>query len=99
MTFTSPTPDSTCDRCWYYAGLPHLHCIQHPEGVLGSTCPGFEPDPEVEAFQAMPWVNGEPGHYNGDRIEQPEERWSDEQRLERLDWHPILRGAALNARG
>lgn len=74
-------PHLTWDRCWYDAGQPHVHCIQHPEGIQGNGCLGFEPDPDIEAFQAMTGVE-DPGYDDVDRIEQPKERWSDERRLE-----------------
>jgi predicted RNA-binding Zn-ribbon protein involved in translation (DUF1610 family) len=97
-----------CDRCLFCAHDPHLVCSVHPDGVKGSTCIDFRPDPELEGNQFVDFLDiGESSenshgneqwepegasYYNGELIIQPRQRWTREQQLELLDTHPIFTG-------
>ena len=40
------TPD--CESCLYYAHDSHLVCAVHPDGQNSSSCPDFQPNPNLE---------------------------------------------------
>lgn len=35
-------------------------------------------------------------YYNGELVLEPHNRWTDEERLELLDWHPLFTGRCPN---
>jgi len=90
-----------CDRCQFYTGNPHLPCAVHPHGATGSGCLDFREDlaavHQWEQFLGLDWVE-EPwqpegaSYYNGELILTPEQRWSQMEQLNLLDWHPMFTG-------
>lgn len=79
-----------CSRCQYNTRDPHLPCALHPTGVDADTCPDFESDPNAEPEEL--WEPEGASYYNGELIYQPEQRWTKQQQLELLLWHPIFTG-------
>lgn len=79
-----------CDRCLLYAHNPHLICAVHPDGVDGNSCLDFREDPNIEPEEL--WQPEGATYYNGELILQPEQRWTREQQLELIDWHPMFTG-------
>jgi hypothetical protein len=79
-----------CERCLYNTRNPHLLCTLHPMGVESDTCPDFEPDPNAEPEEL--WEPEGAAYYNGELIYQPTQRWTKQQQLELLLWHPAFTG-------
>jgi hypothetical protein len=79
-----------CDRGLLYAHNPHLVCAFHPDGVDGDSCLDFREDPNIEPVEL--WEPENASYYNGELIVQPQQRWTREQRLELIDWHPMFTG-------
>ncbi|MBD3886816.1 hypothetical protein IFO70_34835 [Phormidium tenue FACHB-886] len=77
-----------CEDCLLHACPPQRVCAVHPAGVEGD-CLDFRPAPTTPAE-----VIGQPAgaSYNGEVILQPAGRWSVEQQLELLNWHPCFSG-------
>ncbi|AFZ27262.1 hypothetical protein Cylst_5228 [Cylindrospermum stagnale PCC 7417] len=89
-----------CDRCLFYCHNPHLVCAVHPGGVEGNNCMDFRKDPNADKEQWEPegarYINDElvpnRSFYNGEEIIQPHGRWTPQEQLELIDWHPIFTG-------
>ena len=47
----------------------------------------FDPDPSGELWEPVG-----ASYYNGELILQPHQRWTPEEQLELLDWHPMFTG-------
>lgn len=77
-----------CAHCEYNACSPYLVCSLHPEGQI-SVCLDYSHLP-VENNPI--WHPVGAGYYNGELILQPEGEWTDQARLELLDYHPIFTG-------
>ncbi|MEH2096529.1 hypothetical protein CDG77_33475 [Nostoc sp. 'Peltigera membranacea cyanobiont' 213] len=77
-------------RCLLYSYNPHLICIVHPDGVDGDSCLDFREDPNAEPVEL--WEPEGATYYNGELILQPQQRWTQQQKLELLDWHPMFTG-------
>ncbi len=93
-------------RCQFYTGSSFLFCTVHPLGIASDRCLDFQEDRERhwEHFLALDWgTMGENGtgeqwepegasYYNGELILTPEQRWSQEEQVDLLDWHPMFTG-------
>lgn len=79
-----------CNRCLLYAHDPHIVCAFHPGGVEGDRCFDFRKDPNAQVEEL--WQPEGATYYNGELILQPRPRWTQEQQLELLDWHPLFTG-------
>ncbi|MEH2376030.1 hypothetical protein [Nostoc sp.] len=80
-----------CDRCLLYAHNPYLVCAVHLDGVDGDSCLDFREDPNAEPEGGT--------YYNGELIVQPQQRWTQQQKLELLDWHPMFTGRCPQCNG
>lgn len=87
-TGTMKIPD--CDRCLLYSHDPHLVCLVHPDGVDSDSCLDFREDPNAEPAEL--WEPEGASYYNGELIVQPRQRWTPEEQLELIDWHPMFTG-------
>ena len=83
-----------CDRCLNNARSPYLVCADHPTGSEDNFCPDFTPDPNAERLEL--WESEGASYYNGELILQPKQRWTPEEQLERLDYHPMFTGRCPN---
>ncbi|WP_260445905.1 hypothetical protein [Nostoc sp. UCD121] len=81
---------SECDRCLLYSHDPHLVCVVHPAGPQGDSCLDFRLDPNAEAEEL--WQPEGASYYNGELILQPQQRLTQQQQLELIDWHPMFTG-------
>jgi hypothetical protein len=79
-----------CDRCLLYSHDPHIVCAVHPAGPQGDSCLDFREDPNAEPVEL--WEPEGASYYNGELIVQPQQRWTPEEQLELLDWHPMFTG-------
>ncbi|MEH1945312.1 MAG: hypothetical protein V7L01_34570 [Nostoc sp.] len=79
-----------CDNCLLYSHNPHLVCVVHPDGVEGESCLDFRLDPNAKAEEL--WQPEGASYYNSELILQPQQRWTQQQKLELLDWHPMFTG-------
>jgi hypothetical protein len=79
-----------CNCCLLYAHDPHIICAVHPSGVDGNRCLDFREDPNAEPVEL--WQPQGATYYNGELILQPQLRWTQQQQLELLDWHPLFTG-------
>ncbi|WP_375511661.1 hypothetical protein [uncultured Nostoc sp.] len=50
----------------------------------------FRLDPNAEPVEL--WKPEGATYYNGELIVQPQQRWTQQQKLELLDWHPMFTG-------
>ena len=94
-----------CERCRFNPGSPYLCCGIHPTGVQSDRCPDFREDTTAadqhQQFMALEWVAGgdkglwEPdgaSYYGNELVITTEQRWTREQKLALLDWHPMFTG-------
>jgi len=79
-----------CDRCLLYSHNPHLVCTVHPTGPEENSCLDFREDPNIEPEEL--WEPEGASYYNAELILQPEQRWTQQQQLELIDWHPMFTG-------
>jgi hypothetical protein len=79
-----------CNYCLLYAHNPHIVCAVHPTGVDGDSCIDFQEDSTAQIEEL--WQPEGATYYNGELILQPRPRWTQQQQLELLDWHPIFTG-------
>lgn len=79
-----------CDRCLLYCHNPHIVCAVHPDGIDGDSCLDFREDPNAQVEEL--WQPEGASYYNGELILQPQQRWTQQQQLELLDWHPMFTG-------
>ncbi|MBD2302997.1 hypothetical protein [Nostoc sp. FACHB-190] len=79
-----------CDRCLLYAHDPHIVCAVHPTGPNNDSCLDFREDPNAQVEEL--WQPEGATYYNGELIVQPSQRWTPEEQLELLDWHPMFTG-------
>ncbi len=77
-----------CDNCLLYSHNPHIVCVVHPDGVEGENCLDFRLDPNAEAEEL--WQPEGASYYNSELILQPQQRWTQQQKLELLDWLQCL---------
>lgn len=78
-----------CDRCLLYSPSPYIVCGVHPEGVEGSNCIDFRPDPQKE-----PEEKWSPQGYSwyGDELVRNESYRTREEQEYLLDNHPFFTG-------
>jgi len=91
-----------CDRCQFFSGNALLPCSVHPKGVSGESCLDFREDERTaqhwQEFLGLDWVregtvsSEEGGSYGGEMIRCHPFRFSDAERLELLDYHPLFTG-------
>ncbi|MEP0858855.1 hypothetical protein [Trichocoleus sp. DQ-U1] len=79
-----------CDRCLLYSHDPHLVCAIHPGGIESDRCLDFRENPNAEPEEL--WQPEGATYYNGELILQPKQRWTPEEQLEMLDYHPMFTG-------
>ncbi|MCG6137157.1 MAG: hypothetical protein MET45_21405 [Nostoc sp. LLA-1] len=79
-----------CDRCLLNPHSPYIVCAVHPTGPNGDSCLDFREDPNAQVEEL--WQPEGASYYNGELILQPQQRWTPEQQLEFLDWHPLFTG-------
>jgi hypothetical protein len=77
-----------CDCCLLYSHNPHIFCTVHPNGSVADSCLDFREDPNAEPVEL--WEPEEATYYNGELIVQPQQRWTQQQKLELLDWRCLL---------
>jgi hypothetical protein len=85
-----------CDRCLNNSHNPHLRCAIHPLGVATTLeqCLDFEFN--LAAVDEEQWEPEGASFYGDELIITPEQRWTREQQLELLDWHPLFTGRCPN---
>jgi hypothetical protein len=79
-----------CNHCLMYSHDPHLVCAVHPLGVDANNCIDFRLNPNAQVEEL--WHPVGATYYNGELILQPRQRWTQQQQLELLDWHPMFTG-------
>ncbi|WP_414516063.1 hypothetical protein [Nostoc sp. PCC 9305] len=79
-----------CDCCLLYSHNPHFICTVHPNGSVADRCLDFRENPNAEPVEL--WEPEGATYYNGELIVQPQQRWTQQQKLELLDWHPMFTG-------
>lgn len=80
-----------CDRCRNNSRNPYLLCAIHPLGVTkdaGTICPDFDPEHEPDEW----WEPEGASFYGDELVITPLARWTREQQLALLDWHPMFTG-------
>lgn len=82
-----------CDRCLYNTRNPHLPCAVHPHRIEAQ-CPDFEMDASLPGGEW--WEPEGAAYYGGELVIAPEQRWTMQQKLELLDWHPMFTGRCPN---
>lgn len=91
-----------CDHCLFCAHTPHLVCAVHPSGVAGDECLDFRHSPDNDPTLAFyePVEEWQPlgAATYGDEVVRCSsvKRFTDEQRLELLDTHPLFTGRCPN---
>ena len=80
---------SHCDRCLYNTRNPHLPCTVHPHRT-DAHCPDFELDTSLPAGEW--WEPEGASYYAGELVIDPIQRWTREQKIALLDWHPMFTG-------
>lgn len=81
---------SQCDQCQYNTRNPHLPCAVHPHKITDGQCPDFELDTSLPAEEL--WEPEGASYYAGELVINPIQRWTREQQLAILDWHPMFTG-------
>ena len=91
-----------CDRCHNFSDSIHLRCAIHPSGFESGSCPDFQEDPQAQQKQAkflgLDWVVDQQwqpegaSYYGGEVVITPTQRFTRQQQLELLDWHPFFTG-------
>lgn len=79
-----------CDRCLLNAHNPYLVCAIHPFGPDDNSCLDFRPATNAEPEEL--WEPEGASYYSGELILQPRQRWTREEQLELLDYHPLFTG-------
>jgi len=81
---------SQCDRCTFNTRNPHLPCAVHPCKIVDAQCPDFELDTSLPVGEW--WEPEGASYYAGELVIEPTQRWTREQKLALLDWHPMFTG-------
>ena len=81
-----------CDSCQFYSQNPHIICAIHPFGIDEDKCLDFRPDPNIQPSDEELWSPEGYSFYNGELIKNPQPKYTREQQLEILDFHPIFTG-------
>jgi hypothetical protein len=81
-----------CDRCRNNTHNLYLHCAVHPNGIpiAEKLCPDFEPDSSLPPSEW--WEPEGASFYGSELVITPVQRWTREQQLDLLDWHPLFTG-------
>ena len=85
-----PHFSSQCDRCTFNTRNPHLPCAVHPYKIVDARCPDFEADPSLPAMEV--WEPEGASYCAGELVIEPIQRWTREQKIALLDWHPMFTG-------
>lgn len=75
-------------RCSYNTRNPHLPCAVHPYKIEDAQCPDFALDTSLPASEW--WEPEGASYYGGELVIDPVQRWTREQRIALLDWHPMF---------
>jgi hypothetical protein len=92
---TDDSVSSQCDQCLYNTRNPHLPCTVHPHKT-DAQCPDFELDASLPVGEW--WEPEGASYYAGELVISPIQRWTREQKLALLDWHPMFTGRFLSVR-
>lgn len=85
---------SQCDRCLYNTRNPYLPCTVHPIRITDDQCSDFKLDATLPADE---WWEPEGASYYGDELViNPVQRWTREQQIALLDYHPMFTGRCPN---
>lgn len=79
-----------CNNCLLYSHNPRLVCTVHLNGSEGDSCLDFREDPNIKLEEL--WQPEGATNYNGELVIQLQQRWTQQQKLELLDWHPMFTG-------
>jgi len=77
-------------RCTFNTRNPHLPCAVHPCKIVDAQCPDFELDTSLSAQEW--WEPEGASYYAGELMIEPIQRWTREQKIALLDWHPMFTG-------
>ena len=81
---------SQCDRYIFNTRNPHLPCTVNPCKVMDARCPDFELDTSLPAGEW--WEPEGASYYGSELVIEPLQRWTREQKIALLDWHPMFTG-------
>ncbi|MBD1889484.1 hypothetical protein [Coleofasciculus sp. FACHB-SPT9] len=88
-----------CDRCQLNPRIPSIVCAVHPTGPDSDRCLDFRPAAEPPELWAPPgtrFVDNElvleQPTYDGEPVPVPRQRFTPEEKLELLDYHPLFTG-------
>ncbi|MBN8561059.1 MAG: hypothetical protein J0L70_11080 [Leptolyngbya sp. UWPOB_LEPTO1] len=85
---------SQCDRCLYNTRNPYLPCTVHPIRITDDRCPDFKLDATLPADE---WWEPEGASYSGNELViNTIQRWTREQQIALLNWHPMFTGRCPN---
>jgi len=79
-----------CGRCLYNTRNPHLPCAVHAYKVVDDQCPDFKQDTLLPLEEW--WEPEGASYYANELVIEPLQRWTREQKLRLLDWHPLFTG-------
>ncbi len=94
MSYLDEAFSSQCDLCSYNTRNPHLPCTIHPCKIVDAQCSDFKADTSLPVEQQ--WEPEGASYYDGELVIDPIQRWTREQKLALLDWHPMFTGRCPN---
>lgn len=81
-------------RCVHNPRNPHLPCAVHPNRITDNRCLNFKLDATLPVDEW--WEPEGASYYDNELVINPIQRWTREQQIPLLDYHPMFTGRCPN---